>query len=135
MLSALHDLIPGAERWPRFVRNRSEQFEARRALVEVLPSPSIFLRDMIGARLRIVVSHGEGRVEARDGEPGVVALRFVDGTGRPTERYPYNPNGSPGGVTGLTTPDGRVTILMPHPERTPRSPWRQMFTSARTWIG
>ncbi len=142
MLSALHDLVPGAEHWPRFVRNRSEQFEARRALVEVMPSPSIFFRDMIGARLRIVVSHGEGRAEPRrDGDlealaaQQLIALRFVDGHGAPTARYPYNPNGSPGGVTGLTTPDGRVTILMPHPERTPRSAWRQMFASARAWIG
>jgi len=136
MLSALHDLVPGAERWPRFVRNRSEQFEARRALVEILPSPSIFFRDMVGARLRIVVSHGEGRVEPRDGADldGLVALRFVDGHGAPTMRYPYNPNGSPGGVTGLTTADGRATILMPHPERTPRSAWRQMFASARAWV-
>ena len=142
MMSALHDLIPGAEAWPRFVRNRSEQFEARRALVEVMPSPSIFFRGLAGARLRIVVSHGEGRVEPRAAGDldalaarHLVALRFVDGHGAVATRYPYNPNGSPGGITGLTTPDGRVTILMPHPERTPRGVWRHLFASARDWVG
>ncbi|MBP8805741.1 MAG: phosphoribosylformylglycinamidine synthase [Kofleriaceae bacterium] len=142
MLAALADLIPGAARWPRFVANRSERFEARRALVEVLPSPSIFFRDLIGARLQIVVSHGEGRAEERAAgdlaaltADHLVALRFVDGHGRPTERYPHNPNGSPGGLTGVTTADGRFTILMPHPERSPRSDWRHMFASARAWVG
>ncbi|MBK7073833.1 MAG: phosphoribosylformylglycinamidine synthase [Myxococcales bacterium] len=142
MMAALHELIPGAARWPRFVRNRSEQFEARRALVEVRPSPSIFFRDLVGARLPIVVSHGEGRAAER--APGDLAalaaadqivLGFVDGHGRPATRYPHNPNGSPDGVTGVTTPDGRVTILMPHPERSPRSAWRDMFASARAWVG
>ena len=142
MMSALHELIPGAAHWPAFVRNKSEQFEARRALVEVRPSPSIFFRDLVGARLQIVVSHGEGR--ARERAPGhlaelaaagQVALRFVDGHGFPTEQYPRNPNGSPGGVTGVTTADGRATILMPHPERTPRSLWRDIFASARAWVG
>jgi phosphoribosylformylglycinamidine synthase len=142
MMAALHELIPGAARWPRFVRNRSEQFEARRALVEVRPSPSIFFRDLVGARLPIVVSHGEGRAAER--APGDLAalaaadqvvLGFVDGHGRPATRYPHNPNGSPDGVTGVTTPDGRVTILMPHPERSPRSAWRDMSASARAWVG
>ncbi len=142
MMAALHELIPGAARWPRFVRNRSEQFEARRALVEVAPSPSIFFRDLVGARMPIVVSHGEGRAAERApgdldalAAAGQVALRFVDGHGRPATRYPHNPNGSPAGVTGVTTPDGRVTILMPHPERSPRSAWREMFASARVWVG
>ncbi|MBK9031660.1 MAG: phosphoribosylformylglycinamidine synthase [Myxococcales bacterium] len=142
MMAALHDLIPGAERWPRFVRNRSEQFEARRALVEVRASPSIFFRDLVGARLGIVVSHGEGRAAERaPGDlaaltaAGQVALGFVDGLGRAAARYPANPNGSPDGVTGVTTTDGRVTILMPHPERSPRSAWRAMFHSARAWVG
>jgi phosphoribosylformylglycinamidine synthase len=142
MMAALAELIPGAERWPRFVRNRSEQFEARRALVEVRPSPSIFFRELVGARLQIVVSHGEGRAAER--HPGDLAalaaaehvvLGFVDGHGRVATRYPHNPNGSPDGITGVTTADGRATILMPHPERTPRSDWRAIFASARAWIG
>ncbi len=142
MMATLRELIPGAARWPRFVRNRSEQFEARRSLVEILPSPSIFLRGMAGSRLSIVVSHGEGRVEPQaDGDlaaladAGLVALRFVDGHGRVAARYPANPNGSPDGITGLTVPDGRVMILMPHAERTPRSVWRRMFENARAWVG
>ena len=142
MMAALHEIIPGAERWPRFVRNRSEQFEARRSLVEIVASPSIFLRGMEGSRLPIVVSHGEGRAEPRPGgdlaaleRDGLVALRFVDGHGRVATRYPQNPNGSPGGITGLTVPSGRVMILMPHAERTPRSAWRRMFENARAWVG
>ena len=106
------------------------------------PSPSIFFRDLVGARLGIVVSHGEGRAAERApgdlaalAAAGQVALGFVDGHGRVAERYPTNPNGSPGGVTGVTTTDGRVTILMPHPERSPRSDWRAMFHSARAWVG
>jgi phosphoribosylformylglycinamidine synthase len=147
MLSALAELIPGAERWPRFERNRSEQFEGRLALVEVLPSPSLFFAGMEGARLPIPVAHGEGRA-AGEREPGVVALRFVAADGSAAERYPANPNGSPGGVCGLTTPDGRFTILMPHPERAFRSvqlswrpeawgedgPWMRMFRNARAWV-
>jgi len=147
MLSALKELIPGAAGWPRFERNRSEQFEGRLALVEVLPSPSLLFAGMAGARLPIPVAHGEGRaVPGR--EPPVVALRFVDAQGRAAERYPANPNGSPGGVTGLTTPDGRFTILMPHPERAFRSvqlswrpdgwgedgPWMRIFRNARAWV-
>jgi phosphoribosylformylglycinamidine synthase len=156
MLSHLHDLIPGAERWPRFLRNRSEQFEARLVMVEVLESPSIFFAGMAGSRLPVVVAHGEGRVDYRT--PGdeaalttgrALALRYLDHYGQPTERYPQNPNGSPGGATGFTSPDGRVTILMPHPERLFRSvqwswrpdgwgedaPWMRFFRNARRWIG
>jgi len=151
MLSALHELIPGAAAWPRFVRNRSERFEARLVLVEVAESPSILLHDMAGSRLPIAVAHGEGRVELRapsDGSQLHVAARFVDHRGVPTEHYPENPNGSPGGITGLTTPDGRVTLLMPHPERVFRTvqhswhppgwgedgPWLRMFRNARVWV-
>jgi hypothetical protein len=124
MLSNLRELIGGTEPWPRFVRNRVEQFEARLSLVEVLPSPSLFLRGMEGSRLPVAVAHGEGRAEFRDTggadaalASGLVALRFVDHHGKPAESYPANPNGSPGGITGLTSRDGRFTILMPHPER------------------
>ena len=124
MLSNLHELIGGTEPWPRFVRNRVEQFEARLSLVEGLPSPSLFLRGMEGSRLPVAVAHGEGRAEFRDTggadaalAAGLVALRFVDHHGKPAKSYPANPNGSPGGITGLTSRDGRFTILMPHPER------------------
>jgi len=156
MFSNLHELIPGTELWPRFVRNRSEQFEARVSMVEVLESPSIFFRGMAGSRMPIAVAHGEGRAEfdAADGaqrlmEAGLVAVRYVDNYGRPTERYPFNPNGSPLGITGLTSRDGRFTILMPHPERVFRAvqhswhpddwgeegPWLRMFRNARAWVG
>jgi phosphoribosylformylglycinamidine synthase len=146
MLSALKELIPGAGAWPRFERNRSDQFEGRLALVEVAPSPSLFFAGMEGARLPIPVAHGEGRALGA-GAGALVALRFVDAVGRPAETYPANPNGSPGGITGLTTADGRFTILMPHPERAFRSaqlswrprgwgedgPWMRMFRNARAW--
>ena len=157
MLSHLKDLIPGAEHWPRFVRNLSEQFEARTSLVEIQSSPSILLQDMAGTRIPIAVAHGEGRVELADEalnrniEQRLVALRYVDGLGNPTEQYPANPNGSPQGVTGFTTSDGRVTIMMPHPERVFRvlqnswipddwrehenGPWLRMFANARKWVG
>ncbi|HHB12582.1 MAG TPA: phosphoribosylformylglycinamidine synthase, partial [Chromatiales bacterium] len=155
MLAQLKDLIPGAACWPRFVRNRSEQFEARLSLVEVLPSHSILLRDMQGSVLPIAVAHGEGRALFTENtaqavmDAGLVALRYVDNTGKPTERYPYNPNGSPLGITGLTTTDGRFTIMMPHPERVFRSvqfswypddwgeqgPWLRLFLNARVWVG
>jgi len=156
MMSGLTELIPGAESWPRFVRNLSEQFEARLALVEVLDSPSIFLRGMAGSRIPIVVSHGEGRAQFAEGvdpaelvRQGIVALRYVDNHGRVAERFPANPNGSPLGITGLTTPDGRFTIMMPHPERvfravqfswrprewTEDSPWMRIFRNARVWLG
>jgi phosphoribosylformylglycinamidine synthase len=156
MMAALAEIIPGAGAWPRFVRNRSEGFEARLALVTVTESPSVLLRGMIGARLPIAVAHGEGRAEwpADEGrtaveDAGLVAARFVDHRGRPTELYPDNPNGSPGGITALTTRDGRVTIFMPHPERVfravqyswrPRAwredgPWMRIFRNARAFIG
>jgi phosphoribosylformylglycinamidine synthase len=156
MMSNLHDLIPGAEAWPHFERNNSEQFEARVAMVEVLKSPSLFLAGMAGSRLPIAVAHGEGRAEFREGhEPAEVlrrqlaTLRYVDNYGDPTELYPANPNGSPLGITGLTTPDGRFTIMMPHPERVFRAvqhswhpdgwgeegPWLRMFRNARVFVG
>jgi phosphoribosylformylglycinamidine synthase len=156
MMANLRELIPGAERWPRFVRNRSEQFEARLALVRVEQSPSLLFRDMAGARLPIAVAHGEGRAEFEGDEDlpaleaaGLVAARFVDHHGRPTEHYPENPNGSHQGLTALTTPDGRVTIMMPHPERVFRTvqhswhppdwgedaPWLRLFRNARVWVG
>ncbi len=154
MFAALKDLVPGAEWWPRFVRNRSEQFEARVVTVEVLPSPSIFFRGMEGSRIPVASAHGEGRAAfgADEAEAalasGLVAARFVDNRGAPTERYPLNPNGSPLGITSLTVPSGRVTILMPHPERVFRTaanswhparqgedgPWTRMFRNARVWV-
>jgi phosphoribosylformylglycinamidine synthase len=156
MMAALKEIIPGAAAWPRFVRNRSEGFEARLALVNITDSPSVLLRGMSGSRLPIAVAHGEGRAEwptdaGRAGveDAGLVAARFVDHRGRPTEIYPDNPNGSPSGITALTTRDGRVTIFMPHPERVfravqfswrPRawkedSPWMRIFRNARVWVG
>jgi phosphoribosylformylglycinamidine synthase len=154
MLANLRELIPGADHWPHFVRNRSEQFEARLALVEVSETPSVLLAGMAGSRMPIAVAHGEGRAEFRDADhlataAPYAAVRFVETTGEPAGRYPANPNGSPGGITGLTTTDGRVTILMPHPERVFRSvqhswhpehwgedgPWLRLFRNARVWAG
>jgi phosphoribosylformylglycinamidine synthase len=152
MMSNLHELIPGSEHWPHFVRNRSEQFEARLILLEVQPSPSLFFAGMQGSRIPVALAHGEGYAEFRDAgqqTAALVTLRFVDNRGAATERYPYNPNGSPQGITGLTTADGRFSILMPHPERVFRSvqmswhpddwgedsPWMRMFRNARRWIG
>ena len=147
-LARLRALIPGAAAWPRFTLNRSGQFEARLVMCEILESPSIFFRGMGGAKLPVVVAHGEGRAEPGGGAPAPApCLRFVDNRHRPAERYPANPNGSPGGLTGFTTRDGRATILMPHPERTFRtvqlswhpppwgeeSPWLEMFRNARRW--
>jgi len=153
MLSNLSELIPGAAHWPRFVRNVSEQFEARFVLVEVLPSPSLFLEGMSGSRLPVVVAHGEGRVEYHRPEDAErlrdrAVLRYVDNYGRPSERYPANPNGSIGGLTGVTTTDGRFTAMMPHPERVFRTvqnswhpaewgsdgPWLRLFRNARRWL-
>ncbi|MCC1497283.1 phosphoribosylformylglycinamidine synthase [Alcanivorax sp. 1008] len=157
MLSALKELIPGTEHWPRFVRNQSEQFEARTALVEITPSPSIFLDGMAGTRLPIAVAHGEGRVEISDAnfrtcvDQQLLALRYIDSFGNAAVNYPANPNGSIAGATGFTTADGRVTIMMPHPERVFRvvqqswcpdewkqfenAPWFRMFANARKWVG
>ncbi|NHI01312.1 phosphoribosylformylglycinamidine synthase [Oceanimonas sp. MB9] len=155
MLSQLRDLIPGAAHWPDFVRNTSERFEARFSLVEVQESPSLFLSGMAGSRLPIAVSHGEGRVQTRRVDiaaleaSGTIALRYVDNHGQATERYPFNPNGSANGITGLSSEDGRVTIMMPHPERVFRTVanswhpdnwgedggWMRMFRNARKQIG
>jgi len=152
MMAALSPIIPGAQHWPKFTRNRSEQFEARLAMVEVLDSPSIFFQGMAGSRLPIAVAHGEGFADfSQRGDASQVAraMRLVDGAGQPTETYPLNPNGSPGGLTSVTTPDGRFTVLMPHPERvfrnalmswqggdiTALSPWMRLFRNARRWVG
>ncbi|MDH0867008.1 phosphoribosylformylglycinamidine synthase [Mitsuaria sp. GD03876] len=152
MLAALSPMIPGAQHWPKFVRNRSEQFEARLAQVEIVDSPSIFFTGMAGSRLPIAVAHGEGFADfSQRGNPDQVlrAMRYVDGDGQPTEQYPLNPNGSPQGLTAVTTADGRFTALMPHPERVFRnvqmswtggdagafSPWLRMFRNARRWVG
>ncbi len=154
MMSSLRDLIPGAGHWPRFVRNRSEQFEARFVQVEVTASPSLFFAGMAGSIIPVATAHGEGFAEFRDAAAlaaarSLVALRYVDTRGAPTQMYPHNVNGSPEGITGLTTADGRYTILMPHPERVHRSvqmswhprgwadasPWMRMFRNARAWLG
>jgi len=152
MMAALSPIIPGAEAWPKFTRNRSEQFEARLSLVEVLESPSIFFSGMAGSRLPIAVAHGEGYADfSQRGDASKVqrAMRYVDHHGQPTEAYPFNPNGSPEGLTAVTTADGRFTVLMPHPERVFRnvlmswtsgdrselSPWMCMFRNARKWVG
>ena len=155
MLARLRGVIPGAAHWPDFERNRSEQFESRVVMVEILDSPSLFFQGMAGSKLPIVVAHGEGRAAfAGDRQPAPAAgpgtvMRFVDNRGDVTHTYPYNPNGSPGGLTGFTNDDGRFTILMPHPERVflkqqlpwvdheqagADSPWMQMFYNARTWL-
>lgn len=154
MMSNLHSLIPGADLWPHFERNRSEQFEARLSLVEVMESPSIFLQGMAGSRMPIAVAHGEGRAVFADAneqaamDAGIISLRYVDNHGRPTETYPANPNGSPQGISGLTSTDGRFTIMMPHPERVFRrvqhswapddwgefGPWMRLFRNARVAV-
>ncbi len=139
MLAQLHELIPGAQDWPSFSQNESKQFEARLVMVEVMPSPSIFFSDMIGSRMPIIVSHGEGRAVFNQSiiKPQV-ALRYIDNEGIPAINYPFNPNGSKEGMTAFTNLDGRVTIMMPHPERMIRSSlgaWKRMFENARTWLG
>jgi phosphoribosylformylglycinamidine synthase len=154
MMSNLHEIIPGTAHWPHFVRNASDQFEARFVMLEVLPTPSLFFDGMQGSRIPVAMAHGEGFAEFRDmqqlaaAQP-FVALRFVDHRGHPTETYPCNPNGSRQGITGLTTENGRFTILMPHPERVFRtaqmswhpdewgdaSPWFRMFVNARRFVG
>ena len=152
MMSNLHEIVPGSAAWPHFVRNRSEQFEARFVMVEVTDSPSVFFSGMAGSRLPVVVAHGEGYAEfSSDAQraQATVSMRFVDNRGAPTEIYPFNPNGSVQGITGLTTADGRFTIMMPHPERVFRAvqnswapaewrgdgPWLRMFLNARRWVG
>jgi phosphoribosylformylglycinamidine synthase len=155
MMSRLTGVIPGSGHWPRFVRNRSEQFEARLSMVEVLPSPSLFLDGMAGSRMPVAVAHGEGRAiyPRPDGAEhalasGLACLRYVDGRGEPAARHPDNPNGSPLGLTGFSSGDGRFTIMMPHPERVFRAlqhswrppawredgPWLRMFRNARRWV-
>jgi phosphoribosylformylglycinamidine synthase len=151
MFAELADIIPGAEAWPRFTTNRSERFEARLSLVEVLASPSLFLQGMAGSRLPIAVAHGEGYANfAYRGDAGkvIAAMRFTDHHGQPTEAYPANPNGSADGLTAVTTADGRFTAMMPHPERvfrnvqmswtdqdiSARSAWMQLWHNARKWV-
>ncbi|MGA8393461.1 MAG: phosphoribosylformylglycinamidine synthase, partial [Burkholderiaceae bacterium] len=152
MFAELADIIPGAQDWPRFTTNQSERFEARLSMVEVLESPSLFLKGMAGSRLPIAVSHGEGFANFRyrgNSAKAIAAMRFTDNTGAATEAYPFNPNGSPGGLTAVTTADGRFTAMMPHPERVFRniqmswmdgdasgfSPWMQLWRNARKWVG
>jgi phosphoribosylformylglycinamidine synthase len=155
MLALLKDLIPGAAHWPRFLRNRSEQFEGRATLVEILDSPSLLLAGMAGSLLPVAVAHGEGRPEfgagdlERCAEARLIAYRYVDNRGNVTARYPANPNGAVQGIAALTTPDGRATIMMPHPERVYRtvqnswhpddagedSGWMRLFRNARVWVG
>ncbi len=164
MMAALSDMIPGARHWPRFTRNVSEKYEARLAMVEIADSPSLFMRGMAGTRVPVAVAHGEGYANfAQQGNIDKVCnvLNFVDNHGARTEQYPYNPNGSPQGLAGATTADGRFTVLMPHPERVTRnvtlswsparwgerdaggentahggySPWMRMFRNARVWLG
>ncbi len=154
MMGNLKDIIPGAQNWPHFEKNLSEQYEGRLTSVVIEKSPSIFFAGMEGSRIPIVTAHGEGRAVFKDAKAMdacryLVAMRFVDNRGAVTEAYPYNANGSPQGITSVTTPDGRFTILMPHAERIFRtvlmswhpdgwgedSPWMRMFRNARVWIG
>jgi phosphoribosylformylglycinamidine synthase len=152
MFAELADIIPGAQDWPRFTTNQSERFEARLSMVEVLESPSLFFAGMAGARLPIAVAHGEGFANFKHrGNPDAViaAMRFTDNHGAATEVYPFNPNGSPAGLTAVTTADGRFTAMMPHPERVFRniqmswtdqsqmehSAWMQLWHNARKWVG
>jgi len=154
MLSHLRELIPGSDNWPRFLSNRSEQFEARLSLVEIVESPSLFLQGMAGSRMPIATSHGEGRAvfendDARYAASYTVALRYVDNYGQVADEYPANPNGSRDGICGLASEDGRVTIMMPHPERVAMTrqnswhpdswgddgPWMRMFRNARVTVG
>jgi phosphoribosylformylglycinamidine synthase len=156
MMSNLRTIIPGADTWPRFVQNKSERFEARFSSLKIERSPSVLFAGMEGSVIPVAVAHGEGYAEFRDStaaqrcnESGLVAARYVDNHHRPTEHYPLNPNGSPFGMTALTTTTGRVTIMMPHPERVHRSvtlswhpadwpedsPWMRLFYNAREWVG
>lgn len=156
MFAILKELIPGAQHWPRFLRNRSEQFEARLGMVRVEPSPSLLMGGMHGSQLPIAISHGEGRAQFASEaalrhclEGRLVALRYVTTRGEPATTYPANPNGAVQAIAALTTPDGRVTVLMPHPERVYRSVqnswrapgmgedsgWMRLFRNARVWLG
>ena len=152
MFAELADIIPGAQEWPRFTTNQSERFEARFSMVEVLDSPSLFFAGMAGARLPIAVAHGEGYANFKqrgNAENALAAMRYTDNFGCPTEAYPFNPNGSPRGLTAVTTADGRFTAMMPHPERVFRniqmswtrlnrdqhSAWMQLWHNARRWVG
>jgi phosphoribosylformylglycinamidine synthase len=152
MFAELADIIPGAQDWPRFTTNQSERFEARLSMVEVLDSPSLFFKDLAGMRLPIAVAHGEGYANFKyrgNADKAIATMRFVDNTGAPTQAYPFNPNGSPGGLTAVTTADGRFTAMMPHPERVFRniqmswtnldlnaySPWMHLWRNARKWVG
>jgi len=150
MISQLRDLIPGVTSWPDFIRNQSEQFEARLVMVEIMKSPSILFKDMAGSKIPVVVAHAEGRVSYKPTDLMTnAAMRYIDNSGVSTERYPLNPNGSINGLTGLTNDDGRITIMMPHPERVflrkqfsylpsqwnnEYSPWMKMFLNAQTWF-
>ena len=151
MMANLGSLIPGAQAWPRFTKNRSEQFEARFVTVEVLQSPSIFFDGMAGSRITVPTAHGEGFSDFShhgDANAAIPVIRYVDNRGAPTETYPYNPNGSADGTNGYTTADGRFGIVMPHPERAFRTvqqswapatwgedgPWMRMFRNARAWL-
>jgi phosphoribosylformylglycinamidine synthase len=158
MLSQLRELIPGAIHWPEFVRNQSDQFEARFVRTKIQKSPSILLQGMEGSSIPVAIAHGEGRVQAsaenlnRLQSNQQIAMQYVDNRGQTTEQFPANPNGSPDGITGLTSLDGRATIMMPHPERVFRTvqnswhpsqsnaqrgedaPWMQMFYNARNWV-
>ncbi len=152
MMSNLKSIIPGADAWPKFTRNKAEQFQARFSMVEVVDSPSIFFNDMAGTQAPIAIAHGEGYADfslTGDIDAAIVAMRFIDNKGHVSETYPYNPNGSPEGITSVTTSDGRFTVLMPHAERVFRSvqqsyhpdswgedsPWMRMFRNARKWVG
>ncbi|AQZ99018.1 phosphoribosylformylglycinamidine synthase [Comamonas kerstersii] len=152
MFAELADIIPGAQDWPRFTQNQSNRFEARLSMVEVLESPSIFLQGMAGSRLPIAVAHGEGYANFKfrgNADQVLRAMRYVDNHGNATEQYPFNPNGSEGGLTAVTTADGRFTAMMPHPERVFRniqmswtsgdksefSPWMRVWRNARKWLG
>jgi phosphoribosylformylglycinamidine synthase len=155
MMSNLHSIIPGTEHWPHFVRNKSEQFEARFTMVEILESPSIFFNGMAGSRMPIAVAHGEGFTEFSQKttvnevlDNKLATVRYINNASMPTEVYPFNPNGSPLGLTGFTTQDGRFSIMMPHPERVFRAvqhswhpdsweedgPWMRMFRNARKFV-
>ena len=156
MFAELAQIIPGAEHWPRFTTNQSERFEARLSMVEILESPSLFLAGMAGSRLPIAVAHGEGYANFDPAKAGrgnaqtvIQAMRFTDNFGAATTQYPFNPNGSPDGLTAVTTQDGRFTAMMPHPERVFRniqmswtsldknahSPWMEIWRNARKWVG